>query len=153
MVLNVFRAYTGFEKKLIYDNVSNQGPCTQFSSESKGIYIVCFFPNGNQKYSMLSSLKSLTPVIFLSWDYLLWTGMEESGKHTTMHLLNVFLGIISLTVPRYVENQKFEKGRKLTWKRSEVLAWHIPPPDTVRSLFSSKMKPCYTVPTRRSSRD
>lgn len=64
-----------------------------------------------------------------------------------------FLCIISLAVLSYVENQKVQNGRKLTWKRSEVLAWHIPLPDTVHSLFSSKMKPCYTVPMRKSSRE
>lgn len=64
-----------------------------------------------------------------------------------------FLCIISLAVLSYVENQKVQKGRKLTWKRSEVLAWHIPLPDTAHSLFSSKMKPCYTVPMRKSSRE
>lgn len=44
------------------------------------------------------------------------------------------------------------KRRNLTWKRSEVLAWHIPLPDTVHFLFSSKMKPGYTAPMRKSSR-
>lgn len=68
-------------------------------------------------------------------------------------LLLVFLCIVSLTVPSYVENQKVQKQRQLTWKRNEVLAWHIPLPDMAHSLFSSKMKPCYTVPMKKSSRD
>lgn len=45
-----------------------------------------------------------------------------------------------------------QKGRNLTWKKSEVLSWHIPLLDMAHSLFSNKMKPCYTVPMRKNSR-
>lgn len=58
-----------------------------------------------------------------------------------------------LTVLSYMENQEVQKRRNPTWMRSEGLAWHIPLLDTAHSLFSSKMKPCYIVPTRKSSRN
>lgn len=49
-----------------------------------------------------------------------------------MLLLIAFLCIVSITVLRNVENQ-VQKRRNLTWKRSEVLAWHILLPDMAHS--------------------
>jgi hypothetical protein len=59
----------------------------------------------------------------------------------------------SLIVLGSIENQEVQKKRNLTWKKNEVLAWHIPLPDMAHFLFSSKMKPCYIVPRRKSSRN
>lgn len=74
---------------------------------------------------------------------------EVCSYNTTMLLL--FHMCYSLTVCSDAASQVL-KRRNLTWKRSEVLAWHIPLPDTVHFLFSSKMKPGYTAPMRKSSR-
>lgn len=75
---------------------------------------------------------------------------EVCSYNTTMLLL--FHMCYSLTVCSDAASQEVLKRRNLTWKRSEVLAWHIPLPDTVHFLFSSKMKPGYTAPMRKSSR-
>lgn len=70
----------------------------------------------------------------------------------TQHYFLLFPICCSLTILSDVASQEVLKEQNLTWKRSEVLAWHIPLPGMVHFLFSSKMKPGYTAPMRKSSR-